>query len=57
MIILKELGMSLFLGIACAGVLTLLFTNNLSIWYKTAKTIKENLKQEKKKRKKDMEEI
>lgn len=40
MMILKELGIALFLGIVCSGILTVLFTNNLSTWYKTAKMVK-----------------
>lgn len=43
MIIIKELFLSLILGVAIAGLLTLLLVNNPKIWYKTAKKIKRRI--------------
>lgn len=42
MIILKELCISLILGIAISGIVTALFINNPKTWYKTAKKIKKS---------------
>lgn len=44
MIIIKELFLSLILGVAIAGLLTVIFVNNPQRWYKTAEKIKRKLK-------------
>ncbi|EOL45095.1 hypothetical protein [Enterococcus caccae] len=44
MIIIKELFLSLILGAAIAGLLTVILVNNPKIWYKTAKKIKSKQK-------------
>ncbi|MEI5993931.1 hypothetical protein [Candidatus Enterococcus mansonii] len=44
MIIIKELFLSLVLGAAIAGLLTVLLVNNPKVWYKTAKKIKNQQK-------------
>ncbi|HHD1569820.1 TPA: hypothetical protein ACN1ND_000273 [Enterococcus faecalis] len=44
MMIVKELILSLILGSALSGLVTVLFINNPTTWYKAAKQVKNKLK-------------